>query len=330
MTTTSKPLIKINKLTVDYISHSGFLGRNKQIVRVLNNLELEIEEGEILGIVGESGCGKSTLGNSILRLLEPTGGEVIYKDIDVLQLDKKVLGRLRRQMQMVFQNPHASLNPRMTILNLVAEPLQTHTDMNRKQIETEIDKLLLKVGLSPEYKSRYPHQVSGGQAQRVALARALALHPAFIVLDEPTSALDISVQAQIINLLEELQTEYNLTYLFISHDLSVVQHVSDRIGVMYLGEIVELGDSETIFESPRHPYTQALLSATPIPDPDIKRKYIVLKGEVPSAANPPSGCRFHPRCPIAKPQCAHSKPHLKYIGKNHLVACLLVGEDEKE
>jgi ABC-type oligopeptide transport system ATPase subunit len=260
---TNTPLIDINGLTVEYVSHSGLLGRNKQAVRVLNDLDLQILPHETLGIVGESGCGKSTLGYAIIRLIAPTAGEVIYRDMDVLKLDKKGRRQLRRHMQLVFQNPHASLNPRMTIVDLVAEPLRTHaSDMSRSEMKKRVDELLLEVGLDPEYKSRYPHQLSGGQAQRVVVARALALKPAFIVLDEPTSALDVSVQAQIINLLVHLQKEHDLTYMFISHDLGVVQHISDRIAVMYLGEIVELATSEDIFAAPKHPYTQALLSAT--------------------------------------------------------------------
>jgi len=324
MTTTSKPLIDIKGLTVDYILNDGFLGRNKKIIRVLNKLNLQIEAGETLGIVGESGCGKSTLGNSILRLLTPTAGEVIYKDSNIMLLGKEEHRRLRRHMQMVFQNPFSSLNPRMTILNSIAEPLKTHTKLNRNEIDEKVEHLLQEAGLGSEHKNRYPHQMSGGQLQRVAMARALALNPSFLVLDEPTSALDIPVQAQIINLLKELQNKYNLTYMFISHDLSVVKHISDRIAIMYLGEIVELGKTKRIFESPLHPYTKALLSATPVPDPAVKRDYITLEGHVPSPVNPPSGCRFHTRCPMAFEKCKTIAPSMYSFEEGHQAACHLI------
>ena len=317
-------LMDIKDLTVTFTSSRGLIRRKTQRVRVLDHLNLQIYAGETLGVVGESGCGKSTLANSIIRLVEPTGGQIIYRDADILQLDKAGRRRLRRHMQMVFQNPHSSLNPRMTVFNLVSEPLRTHTDMSGQEMESRVVELLENVGLGTEHLTRYPHQLSGGQAQRVVIARALALSPALLLLDEPTSALDVSVQAQIINLLVKLQKEHDLTYLFISHDLGVVQHISDRIAVMYLGEIVELAPSETIFDDPQHPYTQALLSATLEPDPEVEREYIILKGNVPSPANPPSGCRFHPRCPLAFERCAQEAPVTRQIASNHWASCHLL------
>lgn len=316
-------LLDIKGLTMEYVTYSGLFGRHKQRIRVLHGLDLQIFKGETLGIVGESGCGKSTLGHSIMRFIKPTAGEVIYAGSDILKRNKKELRTLRRQMQMVFQNPHASLNPRMRIFDVVAEPLRTHTKMNRQEMEGRVVELLLEMGLSGEYKNRYPHQISDGQAQRVVLARALALNPSFLVLDEPTSALDVSVQAQIINLLLKLQKEHKLTYMFISHDLSVVQHISDRIGVMYLGQIVELADSQAIFCNPQHPYTQALLSATPVPDPDDQTEQIILQGNVPSPANPPSGCRFHTRCPVVMDKC-RTEPPPAYGANRHWATCHLL------
>ena len=324
MDETSKTLITVHDLTVDYVSHGGLFGRNKHVVRVLDGLELCIIEGETLGIVGESGCGKTTLGNALLRFIKPTRGQVMFQDTDILQLDKRGRRGLRRHMQLVFQNPHSSLDPRMDVLNLVAEPLRTHTDMTRQEMARRVEELLVEVGLSAEFMNCYPHQLSGGQAQRVAVARAIALSSSFIVLDEPTSALDVSVQAQIVNLLLELQVEHNLTYMFISHNLSVVQHVSDRIAVMYLGEIVELASSETIFADAQHPYTQALLSATPVPDPDKNPETVILSGNVPSLADPPSGCRFHTRCPQAFEACDHIRPEMVDLGDGHQAACLLL------
>lgn len=308
MIATNNPLVDIKGLTVDYISHGGFFSRKKQIIRVLNNLDLQVFSGETLGVVGESGCGKSTLANSITRLTMPSSGEVCYRGTDLLKLKKHELRKIRRDIQLVFQNPFSSLDPRMKIFEIVAEPIRTHLEISRVELNERVEALLDKVGVSPEFKTRYAHQLSGGQAQRVVLARTLALNPSFIILDEPTSALDVSVQAQIVNLLSKLQREYNLSYLFISHDLSLVQYIATRIAVIYLGEIVELASNEGLFDSPQHPYTRALLSATPIPDPDKKRDRIVLDGNVPSPANPPSGCRFHVRCPEVMEICRTKRP----------------------
>lgn len=302
------PLVTIRNLKKDYVSWGGFFGRTEQRVRVLEDLNLTIYEGETLGIVGESGCGKSTLANTLLRLIPATGGEVLYDGENILTIDAVKLRQLRQHFQMVFQNPFSSLNPRLNVLNIVSEPLITHTKLNKEERRQQVLTLLRECGLNEDHLMRYPHELSGGQAQRVAMARALALNPKFLILDEPTSALDVSVQAQIINLLVNLQRRHRLTYLFISHDLGIVQHIADRIAVMYLGEIVELGSSEAIFANPQHPYTQALLSATPTPNPDKKAERIVLTGNVPSIANPPSGCRFHTRCPHVFERCRKEKP----------------------
>ena len=323
MTSTSSPIIDIKGLTIEYHMHGGFFPQKKQSIRVINNLDLRIFTGETIGIVGESGCGKSTLAYGISRLIEPTGGEVIFKGTDILKFNKSELRGIRQHIQLVFQDPFSSLNPRMNIFELVAEPLRTHLKISANEMEGQVEELLKKVGVGSEFMNRYPHQLSGGQAQRVVLARTLALNPSFIILDEPTSALDVSVQAQIVNLLVALQREYKLSYMFISHDLTLVQHIATRIGVIYLGEIVELASSEALFEAPQHPYTQALLSATPVPDPDEKRDRIVLEGNVPSPANPPAGCRFHVRCPHVMDICRTQPPgvHQTHSGwaKCHLL-----------
>lgn len=320
-------LVEVHDLSMEFVRRDGQGGRRKQRVRALDDVSLEILEGETLGVVGESGCGKTTLGRCLLRLLTPVSGEVIFDGRDILSMKPSILRPLRREMQMVFQNPFSSLNPRMNVLNLVAEPLRTHTDLRREELAGKVETLLVEVGLSREHIKRYAHQLSGGQAQRVALARALALNPRFLVLDEPTSALDVSVQAQIINLLVELQQSHGLTYLFISHDLSVVQHISDRIAVMYVGQIVELALSEDIFESPKHPYTQALLSSTPVPDPDSGVERIVLEGVVPNPADPPPGCRFHPRCPYVMDICSKEQPEIHTVAESHWAACHLMKAD---
>lgn len=319
-------LVNVRDLTVEFTSHEGLFGRNKRVVQVLKAFNLQIRRGETLGLVGESGCGKSTLGNSILRLIQPTGGEIIFRDMDVLKLDKNGRRRVRQHMQMIFQNPHAALNPRMKIFDLIAEPFVTHTDMNKQQMQARVAELMNDVGLNSEHAKRLPHQLSGGQAQRVVIARALALNPELIILDEPTSALDVSVQAQIINLLVRLQKEYNLTYIFISHDLSVVQHISDRIVVMYLGEIVEIAPSEVMFETPQHPYARALLSATPSPDPDEEWERIILSGNVPSVADPPAGCRFHTRCQHVMDICRTTPAAMRKMGEGHWAKCHLLDE----
>lgn len=308
MSSITTPILTIKGLTIAYHLHGGFFSHKKRSIRVIDDLHLQIFPGETIGIVGESGCGKSTLAHGICRLVEPMDGEIIFKKTNILTLGRSKLRNVRPDIQLVFQDPVSSLNPRMCIFDLIAEPLRTHTRQSPNMIRERIEGLLSKVGVSPELINHYPHQLSGGQAQRVVIARALALNPSMIILDEPTSALDVSVQAQIINLLIQLQQEYNLSYLFISHDLTLVQHIADRIGVIYMGKIVELAESESLFEAPKHPYTQALLSATPLPDPDTKGKRIILRGNVPSVANPPGGCRFHMRCPHAMKICHKESP----------------------
>ena len=302
------PLIEIKNLNQAYVSRGGLFGRTRTAVRVLDQFNLTIYEGETLGIVGESGCGKSTLANTLLRLIPSTSGEIVYNGNNILTLDATKMRELRQHFQMVFQNPFTSLNPRMKVLDIVAEPLRTHRSLSSAELKARVSELINECGLSDDHLVRFPHELSGGQAQRVAVARALALNPKFLILDEPTSALDVSVQAQIINLLVKLQKKHGLTYLFISHDLGVVQHIADRIAVMYLGEIIELGTSESVFDNPQHPYTQALLSATPTPNPNSKQKRIVLHGNVPSIANPPKGCRFHTRCPHVFDPCYTDAP----------------------
>jgi len=285
-----------------------------------------IRSGETLGLVGESGCGKSTTGRAILQLYRPTEGDVYFEDENLCQLKGEKLRRMRRKMQMIFQDPYASLNPRMTVGNIVGEPLEVHNILKGKALKERVQELLRVVGLNPYFINRYPHEFSGGQRQRIGVARSLAVNPSFIICDEPISALDVSIQAQIINLLEELQAQFGLTYLFIAHDLSVVRHISDRVAVMYLGKIVELTDRDTLYNDPKHPYTQALLSAVPIPDPFIeeKRRRIILEGDVPSPANPPRGCNFNTRCPVVMDICKESEPEFKNIGGEHWVACFRV------
>jgi oligopeptide/dipeptide ABC transporter ATP-binding protein len=317
----SNLLVEVRGLTKYFAQRGGLFGLRAQPVRAVDGVSLTVERRETLGVVGESGCGKTTLGRCILRLIEPTGGEVLFEGINILTLDSTEMRRRWRDMQMVFQNPFSSLNPRLNVLSLVSEPLRTHADLRGEKLAARVVELLERVGLEREHLYRYPHEFSGGQCQRIAVARALALNPKLLILDEPTSALDVSVQAQILNLLQELQREFSLTYLFISHDLSVVQHISDRIAVMYLGKVVELSTSEAIFGGALHPYTEALLSSTPIPDPDAEKKQITLEGGVPSPINPPPGCRFHPRCPKAMPLCSQVEPELVDVGDDHLVAC---------
>jgi len=294
------------------------------VVRAVDGVTFEIFKGETLGLVGESGCGKSTVGRCLLRLIEPTAGEISFEGKDVRALSGKALRSVRAEMQIIFQDPYASLNPRLKVRDIVGEPFAIHGAGTREERRERVAELLRKVGLDPDYMNRYPHEFSGGQRQRLGIARALALNPKLIVADEPVSALDVSVQAQVINLLEDLQAEFDLTYLFISHGLAVVEHISNRVAVMYLGRIVEVASAVELYANPQHPYTRALLSAIPVPDPTRKRERIVLHGDVPTPINPPSGCRFHTRCPDAIPECSQIDPDLREVVPGHTVACIRV------
>jgi oligopeptide transport system ATP-binding protein len=320
-----KPLIEIKNLKKYFEINKGILGNKKSFVKAVDDVSFTINKGETLGLVGESGCGKTTTGRSIIKLYEPTAGQIIYDGKDIAKLSPKQMLPYRRKMQMIFQDPYASLDSRMTIGDIIGEPIDIHRLMNGKEREERIQYLLSKVGLNKDHASRYPHEFSGGQRQRIGIARALAVEPDFIVCDEPISALDVSIQAQVVNMLEDLQKDLGLTYLFIAHDLSMVKHISTRIGVMYLGKMVEIGYSNELYKKPLHPYTQALLSAIPVPDPDMSaaNKRIMLEGEIPSPIDPPPGCRFKGRCSYAKAICSEVEPTLKDLGDNHCVACHL-------
>jgi oligopeptide/dipeptide ABC transporter ATP-binding protein len=316
------PILEVKNLVKHFPITSGLLRRQVGSVKAVDDVSFHLEDKETLGIVGESGCGKTTLGRSIIRLIEPTDGQVLFRGEDVTAASSKRMRELRKDMQIVFQDPFASLNPRMPINDIVAEPLRVH-GWSKKAARERVAELLDAVGLSPEHENRYPHEFSGGQRQRIGIARAIALSPSFIVLDEPVSALDVSVQAQVLNLLEDLQEDLDLSLIFIAHDLSVVRHISDRVMVMYLGQMAELADRNDVYDNPSHPYTCALLSAVPIPDPDTERtrERIILPGDLPSPSNPPPGCRFHTRCPLAVDRCRQEIPEVREITPGHWVAC---------
>lgn len=324
----SEPLLRIENLKKHFtIKGGGYLNQKKKVVKAVDDVSFTIYKGETLGLVGESGCGKSTLGRNILRLQEPTGGQVFFNNNDILLHKKHELRKLRKQMQIVYQDPFGSLNPRFTIGQIIGEMYEIHGIAKGVEKEKKVKEMLEIVGLDPSRYNSYPHEFSGGQRQRVGIARALALNPDFIVADEPVSALDVSVQSQVINLLMKLKKELGLTLLFIAHGLNVVRHISDRVGVMYLGKLVELSETDNIFDSPAHPYTAALLSTVPEADPRLKKERIVLKGEVPSPANPPSGCRFRTRCPLATERCKNEEPQLIEVRSNHYVSCHYPLED---
>jgi len=320
------PLLEVRNLVKHFRVAGGLFGGRSGLIRAVDGVSFELRRGETLGLVGESGCGKTTTGRCILQLERPTSGEVIFEGRDLTRLGEDELRAVRRKMQVIFQDPYSSLNPRMTVGQIIAEPLAVHGIVTERRSRAQrMRDLLSHVGLLPQHADRYPHQLSGGQRQRVGIARALAVEPALIICDEPVSALDVSIQAQIINLLEDLQAQFGLTYLFVAHDLSVVRHISDRVAVMYLGKIVEITDRKSLYDVPLHPYTKALLSAVPIPDPvlEARRERVVLGGEVPSPLNPPPGCVFHPRCPIAVDRCRREVPELREIRAGHRAACIL-------
>ena len=324
MTATQEPLVQVRNLRKYFPIQRGMvIQRHVGDVKAVDGVSFDVLRGETLGLVGETGCGKTTVGRTILRLYEPTGGHVIFDGVDLVTLNEGELRRMRQRMQMIFQDPYASLNPRMTVGSIVSAPLDVHKTVHSKNKSKRVDDLLDMVGLNPEFVNRYPHEFSGGQRQRVGIARALAVSPDLIICDEPISSLDVSIQAQVVNLLEELQRELGLTYIFIAHDLSMVRHISNRIAVMYLGKIMELADRNDIYLDPIHPYTQALMSAVPLPDPDVqkKRKRILLEGDIPSPANPPVGCNFNTRCPAAKERCFKEDPAFREIKPGHWAAC---------
>ncbi len=314
-------LLDVKDLKKYYPVTSGFFKRSTRPVKAVDGVSFSVRRGETLGLVGESGCGKTTAAKSILRLIEPTSGEVVFGGANILKLGSEEMRQVRREMQIIFQDPYASLNPRMSIGETIGEPLEIHGLAQGAEKEKRVQELLEVVGLAGYHARRYPHEFSGGQRQRIGIARALALRPKLVICDEPVSALDVSVQAQILNLLADLQEELGLTYIFIAHGLAVVKHVSDRVGVMYLGKLVELAESDEIYRNPLHPYTEALMSAIPVPNPDIRRERIILEGDVPSPVNPPQGCRFHTRCRYVQDVCREAQPSLEDIGDGHLVAC---------
>jgi oligopeptide/dipeptide ABC transporter ATP-binding protein len=319
------PLLSVSQLKVHFPVKQGLFGAARQRLRAVDGVSFDMAASETVGLVGESGCGKSTLGRAIVRLLEPTSGQILFAGADLTRLSASKLRPLRRQLQMIFQDPYGSLNPHMTIGQALGEPLEIHRLVPKAKVAERIATLLQDVGLDPQMASRYPHEFSGGQRQRIGLARALAVQPRLIVCDEPVSALDVSVQAQIINLLRQLQQEHGVAYLFIAHDLAVVEHISHRILVMYMGRIVESGSAKAVCRSPKHPYTQALISAVPVTDPATKRQRILLSGDVPSPIQPPSGCPFHPRCPLAEARCRTETPLLRPMSEGHEAACHLAG-----
>jgi oligopeptide transport system ATP-binding protein len=319
-------LLRVENLVMHFPIYRGVIRRQVGVVHAVDGVSFDIKRGETLGLVGESGCGKTTTGRTILQLYKPTSGHVYYDDTDLTTLRREEMRWMRREMQMIFQDPYASLNPRMTVGEIIGEPLMVHGVASGKEIQQIVLHLLEVVKMEPAFANRYPHEFSGGQRQRIGVARALALQPSLIICDEPISALDVSIQAQVVNLLEDLQSQFNLTYLFIAHDLSMVRHISTRVAVMYLGIIVEIADQADLYSNPLHPYTQALLSAVPIPDPvtDAKRKRRVLEGDVPSPVNPPSGCRFRTRCWLAEKICEEQRPEFREITRDHFVACHMV------
>ncbi|CAN5702099.1 dipeptide ABC transporter ATP-binding protein [soil metagenome] len=316
-----EPILRVKNLKKYFEFGGGLLGGKALSIKAVDDISFSVQPGETFGLVGESGCGKTTLGQTIIRLYEPTSGSVEFEGHDLAKMSGRQLRPYRREIQMIFQDPSASLDPRMTVGSVISEPLSIFGVGSKKERQERVQELLSVVGLNAYFSNRYPHEFSGGQRQRIGIARALALNPKLVICDEPVSALDVSIQAQVLNLLKSLQKQFSLTYLFIAHNLAVVAHISDRVGVMYLGKLVEIGEAREITERPKHPYTQALISAVPVPDPTRERGRIILQGDVPSPANPPTGCRFHPRCPIARPDCAVEEPVLRSIGDKHWVAC---------
>jgi oligopeptide transport system ATP-binding protein len=323
----SEPLLQVKGLKKYFPITGGVFGKKVGEVKAVDDVTFTVYKGETLGIVGESGCGKSTTGRMLLRLIEPTAGSIVFEGKEVTKLPKAELRKMRRDMQMIFQDPFASLNPRHTVEKILEEPLIVHGIGSKEERKKRVQEMLEVVGLGAYHAKRYPHQFSGGQRQRIGIARALMTNPKLIIADEPVSALDVSIQAQVLNLLEDLQKEFGLTYIFIAHDLGVVRHISDRVGVMYLGRLVELADSEKLYQAPKHPYTQALLSAVPIPDPEYKKERQLLSGDLPSPANPPQGCAFHTRCSACMDICKQKRPEMKEVEKGHYVACHLYEMD---